>query len=97
MIDHLHDPDTYPPDNEQHRELLASANRRMYRYEGHIPCHLFITDETVLISNPQVKTDQVDRNTVIESQNETVRDWAIDVFERYQADAEEVTPEDIPE
>lgn len=35
--------------------------------------------------------------TTNESQNETVRDWAVDVFERYRSGAEEVTREDIPE
>lgn len=80
------------------RDTTRRALRTMgeyYSFEGHLPCNLFIFDEVVVIENSQV--DGVKEGTAIESRNETVREWALDVFERYRAAAVEFTVEDIPE
>lgn len=64
----------------------------MYSYDGHMSCNLFIIDELVAIENSQV--DGISSGTTIESRNETVREWAIELFERYRKDAEYVESED---
>lgn len=57
-----------------------------YCYDGHLPCNLFIFDETVIIENSQV--GRLEPGTAIETQDDTVRSWAQDTFERYREAAE---------
>lgn len=76
------------------RDQIALGDE-IYRYDGHVPCNLFIIDETVMIENAQV--DGIADGTAIESRNEVVREWAIEVFDRYRDGAEKLTLEDIPE
>lgn len=64
------------------------AGGRLHRYEGEIPLNLSICDETVFVSDPAIET-------AIETRNDTVRRWALEVFERYLDDAELVTPDEI--
>lgn len=59
-----------------------------YRYEGHLPCNLFIFDETVVIENSQA--EDIEPGTVIQSQNETVREWAMDLYHKYREASERV-------
>lgn len=68
---------------------------RVYRYDGHFPCCMFIFDETVVIENSQV--DGIRNGTVIVSEDAVVREWALKVFERYREDSTEFTIEDLPE
>jgi predicted transcriptional regulator len=73
------------------REQIETGDE-VYSYHGHIPCNIMICDETVVFENGQV--DGIRVGTAIESRNETVRNWAFDVFDRYRNAAEEITLED---
>lgn len=52
---------------ERWREYLK-AGANLFRYDGHIPCNLFVMDEAVLIADRQPETC-----AFIESENEMVR------------------------
>lgn len=83
------------PTRTQARNILETTNIRLFGYEGHMPCQLFIFDETVIIDNSQATN--VDVGTFVESRNPTVRAWAVDLFNRYKENSTEVTPEDLAE
>lgn len=74
------------------REQIRTGDE-VYSYRGHIPCNIMICDETVIFENGQV--DGIQTGTAIESRNETVRNWALEVFDRYRKAAEKVTLEDL--
>lgn len=79
---------------EQAREHL-DAGGEWYVYGGHIPCNVFIFDEAVVFENSQV--DGIRDGTTIVSHDSVVREWALDVFERYLEESTEVTGEDLAE
>lgn len=62
----------------------------MYSYDGHIPCNLYVVDETTLIENSQIPDLQP--GTVIETDDDTVRLWADQLIETYVEDAERIDP-----
>lgn len=68
-----------------------TAGARVYYYEGAIPCHLFIVDETVLIGNNQPEV--VRPCEFIETDDEAVLTWAREMIESYRADANRLGPE----
>lgn len=72
-----------------------TAGARVYCYEGEIPCHLFIVDETVLVGNNQPEV--VRPCEFIETDEEVVRSWARDLIESYRADADRINPESLTE
>lgn len=76
-----------------HDHLDAGAE--WYVYDGHIPCNMFIFDETVVFENSQV--NELRDGTTLVTTNSAVREWALDVFERYQADSSRFTADDLPE
>lgn len=84
LVEHLRDRPEGPP---QWREYLE-AGANVYRYEGHIPCNLFVVDERVLVFS-----DRPEATEAIESDDETVRAWAVDLVEGYGDDAERVEAE----
>lgn len=82
LVDHLRD-----------RRQSATAWREyieagavVYRYAGHIPCNLFIVDETVLVMSDRPEGG----GAAIESDDATVRAAFHDLFETYRDDAEPV-------
>lgn len=79
-----------PPD---WAEFIDSEQRPFYVYDGHLPCNLFISEDTVLIENSGV--DGIRIGTWLKSENETVRRWGLEVIDRYREQAEEVTAEDL--
>ena len=75
------------------REVLASENMRVYRYEGEIPVGLTLADDVAVI------TPYDERNVpcaLIETENETVRAWVARTLDEYRDRATEVTVEDLP-
>lgn len=84
LVDHLRNQPEGPPRWREYVE--AGAN--VYRYEGHIPCNLFVVDERVLVFS-----DRPDVPQAIETDDETVHDWAVDLVEEYRDDAEPVEAE----
>lgn len=83
-----------PGAREDNLEMLE-AGIRMYTHDGHLPCNLFVTDDTVVIENSQV--DGVQNGTVIETDDPTVHEWAVELFERYRSEGTEVTAADLAE
>lgn len=69
-------------------ETWEEVGLEWHSYDGHLPCNLFIFDETVIIENSQVRG--IDPGTVIEVRDETVRYWALELFERYLDRSEQV-------
>jgi predicted transcriptional regulator len=81
LIEHLRDHPDGPP--QWHDYITAGA--RVYYYDGHIPCNLFVVDDTVLLLN-----DRPNAGEAIETENETVRSWAHDLIATYREAAETV-------
>lgn len=81
------------PDVGPRREHIEQFDVAMYRHRGHIPCNLFVVDETVFIENSQV--DSIPDGTVIETQNPAVRKWALAVIEQYKEESEPIGPADF--
>lgn len=90
LVDHFKE---NPGVGPRRRDIEADG-MRIFEYDGHIPCNLFVVDDTVLIENSQV--DTLPDSTIIESQNETVRAWARAVIDRYIEASERVQPDDFP-
>lgn len=76
-----------------HDYIAAGAS--VYCYEGEIPCHLFIVDETVLLGNNQPEV--VRPCEFIETDEKVVRAWARDQIESYRTDADRISPETFTE
>lgn len=89
LIDHLRE----HPEKGPSPDDLDADNLRLYRYRERIPCQLFVFDETVVIENSQV--DGIESGTFLETSNETVRAWALEVIDRYIEASEVVRPEDF--
>lgn len=69
------------------REYVQSG-ANVYRYDGQIPCNLFVFDDTVIISNS--KSDVGEPHVGIESENQAVLSWAREVIEKYRKDADQL-------
>ena len=65
------------------------AGATVARYDGSIPCNLFVIDELVLIGDSHPGSDNP--YTAIVSENETVRRWAMDIIDGYLADSERLS------
>ena len=79
------------PDGPVHWPALLDAGATVHRYDGRLPCNLFVVDDHVLFA--QDRADVGDAGTVVESRNPTVRAWALDLVARYRDDAERLGPE----
>lgn len=87
LVDYIRDNPEGPPPWRDYLE----AGARIYRYDGYLPCNLFVVDGTVLILKNLPEVGEV--GTTIESHNETVRSWALELIETYRDDAERVDAE----
>lgn len=67
------------------REYVA-AGGNVYRYDGAIPCTLFVFDDTVLVGRSPSGSGAA--GAFIESENEAIRSWAHEVIDRYRLKAE---------
>lgn len=67
------------------REYL-DAGANVYLHDGPIPCNLFVMDETVIIGNSQ--SDVGPDLAILETTNENVRSWVLDVIAEYRGGAE---------
>ena len=68
---------------------VIEGGRRLYRYDGHIPATLCVTDEVTLVWGVAGEM----RRRVLISENSTVQRWALDVVDRYRERAEAVDPQ----
>lgn len=67
------------------REYLEGG-ANVYRYDGQIPCNLFVFDAIVIISH--TNSEFGEPHTAIESSNLEVLSWAQRVIEKYRREAE---------
>lgn len=73
-----------------HDNLRAGAV--VYRYEGTLPCNLWIVDERVLIKQASDGPIAESYGVPIVSNNPAVRDWASDLIDRYVREGREIDP-----
>lgn len=85
LFEHLRDHPEEPP---QWSDVIEGG-RRLYKYDGHIPATLGVTDEVTLVWGV---TGEMRRRVII-SENDTVQMWAVDMVERYRERAEAVDPQ----
>jgi len=85
LVSFLRDQEKQTPD----WPAYIDAGAEVHQYAGHIPCNLFITDETVLIMSDRPEGG----GGVIVSSNETVAAAANDLFETYRDAADPVEAE----
>lgn len=90
LVPYLRDHPRGPPPWRAYLEAGACV----YEYDGHIPCNLFVIDETVLVGN--AGAEGTDPTALIESRNQAVRTWAHELIDRYCEDATEVEAESFP-
>jgi len=85
-------------DTPKRRERWASiveAGADLYRYEGEIPCNLWIMDETVLIKKSRPESFTEAYGVPISSRDEDVRSWANQLIDTYRAAATQLEPGDF--
>lgn len=75
------------PERRTRWRELVEAGAEVYRYDGHVPCNLFVFGGTVLIKRSRPEPIHDSYGAPIESEDEAVRSWARDLVERHRADA----------
>ncbi|KTG07986.1 hypothetical protein AUR64_01780 [Haloprofundus marisrubri] len=76
------------------RELLATDNMTLYLYRGPLPVAIGLLDDVATILPYD---DQDFPCALIETRNETIRDWVTAMIDDYRAHAELLTPERLSE
>ncbi|MFB6120743.1 MAG: helix-turn-helix transcriptional regulator [Halobacteriaceae archaeon] len=76
------------------RDIAASGQGEHFRTDRAVPVDLMIADETVVL---MLSDEDGTRPAVVESDDETVRAWAVEMFEAHRADATPVAVEDLPD
>lgn len=76
-------------------EEMLSASASSWLVDGSIPCNLFVFDDTVLLkaSGPDAREESY--GVPIESTNPRVREWALELVDRYRQDATRIDPETV--
>ncbi|MFB6270365.1 MAG: hypothetical protein ABEH83_10495 [Halobacterium sp.] len=72
--------------------LLDADGVSVYAYDGDVPVPFGITDDVVFVG---VESEEGAPAALVESTDDRVRDWAIDVFESRRAAADELRPSDL--
>ncbi|WP_227131173.1 helix-turn-helix transcriptional regulator [Halorubellus salinus] len=85
------------PERVQRWREMLSTNAETWVVDGPIPCNLYVFDETVLVkaSGPDAVSESY--GVPIESTNPRVREWALDLFERYRAAATPIEADTLAE
>ena len=78
--------------NRWFREILASDRAEVYRFQGSVDYPILITDDAVHLALP--RDDDVD-GVWISSDDDAVRSWATNRFERHRDRAEQLTEADF--
>jgi predicted transcriptional regulator len=76
----------HSPHRDRWREMLE-VGAEVYRYEGSIPCNVWVLDGTVLIKKSGPEPIPESYGVPIVSVNEAVRAWALELIERYRDEA----------
>jgi hypothetical protein len=83
LFEYLRDDHEWPP---LWKRIADGSD--LYRYDGGFPANLVVGNERTLIWPP---TAEPQRGII--SQDETVREWAFDVIQRYREQAKPLDPE----
>lgn len=83
-----------PMRRDRWREMLDS-NATSWLYDGDVPCNCFVVGDTVLIKSSGPDAISESYGSPIESTNDVVRDWALELVDRYREDAMRVDPETV--
>ncbi|WP_255196948.1 helix-turn-helix transcriptional regulator [Halorarius litoreus] len=75
------------------RDVLAAENMSTYRYEGAVPFSIGLVDDTALILPYD---DHSVPCALIETENETIREWVETTIDAYRDRATRVTVDDLP-
>lgn len=82
------------------RELwrdILEAGGQLYRYDGLIPCNVWIFDDLVLIKKSPPGPIDDSYGVPIVSENSAVRSWAEDLIDQYIADADRLDEDSFVE
>ena len=83
------------PDRVQRWREMLSTNAQSWVVDGPIPCNLYVFDDAVLLkaSGPGAVSESY--GVPVESTNPRVREWALELFERYRERGTRVDPESL--
>lgn len=76
----------HPERRARWRDCLG-AGATVYQYDDHLPCNLWIIDDTVIIKKGGPESTQRSYGVPIISENETVQEWAAELIKTYRAEA----------
>ena len=81
------------PERRDRWAAIVDADTPLYRYDGIIPCNIWIIDETVLIKKSGPEPFAEAYGVPIVSKNEAVRAWANQLIDTYREGADRLEPE----
>ena len=79
-------------EREQTWKELAHHGADIYRYDGQIPCNVFILDDTVLLGETPPDGEGC---VLIETDSTAVREWAEEFVEKYRTKAVRLTTKEF--
>jgi predicted transcriptional regulator len=85
------------PERRARWRAIVESGGELYRYDDHLPCNLFVIGEVVLIKQSAPEPVQESYGVPIESRDGTVREWAVDLIERYRTGATRVDADTFAE
>jgi predicted transcriptional regulator len=74
------------------REMVETGRYEWFRYDGTFPANVVIADGTVLLTLYD-DTSESGFHSMVESDDDRVRSWAVSTFERYRSESERVDRE----
>ena len=86
-------PGTQGAEREALWQGIVAAGGEVYRYDGAIPCNVWVIDEVVLIKQSGPGAIDEAYGVPIVSENDAVRAWAEDLIEEHIAEADRIPEE----
>ena len=85
-----------PTRRDRWREML-DASAITWLYDGDVPCNCFVIGDIVLVKSSGPDAISESYGSPIESTNPRIREWALELVDRYRQDATPLDPGTIPE
>jgi predicted transcriptional regulator len=76
------------------RELLATEDVTVYRYAGEVPFTLVLADD---VAGIVPYNDEGAPCALVETEDETIREWVVATLDDYRSRGERVTVDDLPD
>lgn len=83
------------PMRRERWEEMLDAGATSWLYDGDVPCNCFVIGDTVLVKSSGPDAIQESYGSPIESTNDVVREWALDLVERYRQESTRVDHETL--